>query len=183
MKKRAQTLSFILFACLLTACGYHIEQPTVSKTVMVPFAIGDQRGDFTNQLVYQLNATGRYRTVVAGGNSCLKVTLLSEKEDHIGYRYDRNQQGALLTTLIPTETRTSLLALVELTDATTGCYILPPAKLSASYDFDHDWYSGRDGVNVFSLGQVTDYSDAKEQAQLPLHQLLAQKIVDWMLQQ
>ncbi len=42
------------------------------------------------------------------------------------------------------------------------------------------YYSSRKGVNVFSLGQVTDIDEARDVAEYPLHRRLAQKIVDYI---
>ena len=65
-------------------------------------------------------------------------------------------------------------------DSRSGCVVLGPSIIKAHVDFDHEFNSSRDAVNVFSLGQVTDIDGATDAAARPLNKVLAQKIVDYM---
>ena len=170
------------FLCFLTGCGYQFDVQSTKKTIEVPFILGDLQGEMTTKLIYLLNTSGKYITGGSNSRYCLSVSLIGYKDQNVGFRYDRNNDGELLNTIIPAESRFSVLAEVILVDRYSGCTILGPARISASLDFDHDWYSTWDGINVFSLGQITDYSDAKDQVSSPLYQKLAQKIAD-LLQQ
>lgn len=167
---------------LLSSCGYHLESEMPVRPLSVPFAVGDHQGELTNQVIYQINTAGKFRTTTAPSRYTLKLELVGNKEKNIGFRYDRNEDGQLNSTIIPSETRTSVLCLCELWDTQRCCVVLGPAKISASYAFDHEWYSSWGAVNVFSLGQVTDYQDAKDQVHTPLYRNLATKISDWLMQ-
>ena len=172
-------IALLLF---LSGCGYHLENQSIKKSIEVPFICGDPSGEFTTKLIYLLNSSGCYRTGGASSRYCLSVSIIGSKDQNVGFKYDRNNEGRLLTTLIPSESRWSILAEVNLVDKSTGKIVLGPARVSASYDFDHDWYSTMDGINIFSLGQITDYADAKDQVQTPLYHKLAQKITDLLIQ-
>jgi hypothetical protein len=167
---------------VFNSCGYQFEYQDVKKTIDVPFIAGDPQGEFTTKLIYLLNASGHYRTGGSNSRYCLSVSIIGNKEQNVGFRYDRNNNGQLLNTVIPAESRWSLLVEVELYDRYLGQKILGPSRISTSYDFDHDWYTTFDEINVYSLGQITDYFDAKDQVQTPLYEKLAQKIVDLLIQ-
>jgi hypothetical protein len=175
-------MKYLVLLLLLTGCGYQFESLSPKKSIEIPFICGDIQGEMTTKLIYLLNASGRYLTTTSNPRYCLSINIIGNKDQNIGFRYDRNTDGDLLRTIIPTESRWSLLAEVTLVDKYSGCIVLGPARISAYYDFDHDWYSTWDGVNIYSLGQITDYADAKDQVQAPLYHKLAQKIVDLLLQ-
>jgi hypothetical protein len=77
---------------------------------------------------------------------------------------------------------TRIIATVEISVTESGSCrtLLEPVRLTASVDFDHDYYFSRNGVNVFSLGQLIDIDSAYDAVQTPLHDLLARKIVDYL---
>lgn len=150
-------------------------------SIYVPFAIGDHKGELTNEVIAQLATTGKYLVVPSSGRYRLDIVCLSARDQNVGFRYDTNEEGELTNTLVPQETRISHLVEVTLVDTYSGCYALGPARVSASTVFDHEWYSSPNAINVFSLGQVNDYADAKDSALLPLNRHLARKIVDLLL--
>ncbi len=174
----------ILFSCLLlvvASCGYQFgpgDLPEYRKTISIPFITGDIDGGLTAALISAFSRAGiEYRQ----NDACteLRVVLLEFRDENIGFRYDRNQEGALLKTIIPTETRLSGIAEVTLIDKRTGCTLIGPVRLATGVEFDHDFYSTRNGVNVFSMGQLTDIDAARDAAQSDsLNQALAQLIVD-----
>lgn len=165
------------------SCGYQFGQGTLSSrypTISVPFVIGDQTGEVTSALIHQISTSSTFAYRQSGGSAILQVKILQLRDENIGYRYDRERDGELTDTLIPTETRIHLLAEVTLVDAATGCAVLGPTKIASSVDFDHAYYASPNGVNVFSLGQLTDFDDAKEGVNTPLIESLVQKIVDFI---
>jgi hypothetical protein len=115
-----------------------------------------------------------------GGALLLQVDVIDTSDENIGFRYDRNKKGKIKKRLIPDETRTSILVEVSVVEVGTGTILLGPARLSANVEFDHDYYSSRNGVNIFSLGQLTDYDEAHSAARRPLNYALARKIVDYL---
>lgn len=180
--KMGRCCLFLLF--ILSGCGYQFtaySQPYRSKTISVPYAIGDQDGSFTNSLIYALT-TGGYTYVKCGGELSVFVDLVDFRTENIGYRYDREKDGSLTRTLIPEETRLIGIARVSLIDCESGCLVVPAFEVNASVEFDHEYYTTRDGVNTFSLGQLTDYDAARTTAYHPLNKKLAQRIVEYISQ-
>jgi hypothetical protein len=177
---RAALISFLL--CTLTSCGYRFGNSGIAsrcQTLFVPSIKGDREGDLTSVLIEQISRSGCF-TYSQTGTTILYVELMDSEDENIGFRYDRHKDGHIRKTIIPTETRLKALADVSLVDSATGNRILGPVRLSASIDFDHDYYTSRNGVNIFSLGQLTDYDEAHDAAWHPLNVILAKKIVDFL---
>lgn len=177
--------SWVVFiiALLLTSCGYHTGQgciPDVYQTISIPYVEGDIDGDLTAALVKQFSQSGGLQYRNRGGELFLKVKLVDSREENVGFRYDRKKSGKLDHTIIPTEMRMTIFAEFCVCKSCSGETILGPVIISASKDFDHDYYTSRHGVNIFSLGQLTDIDDAKDGIQVPLNQELAKKIVDYV---
>jgi len=172
-----RVLIFALILC--TSCGYHFSK-TCYKTISVPYVCEDRSGELTAALVRELSNTFCYRK--DGGDLILHAKICSFHEDNVGYRYERKKDKNVrfTHTLIPTETRLSVFVEFSLEDATTGCLIVGPTRITSDVDYDHDYYFTRDGVNAFSLGQLTDIDEAHDAALLPLYQDLAKKIGDYI---
>jgi hypothetical protein len=174
----------ILFCFLiLTSCGYQVGQDGVASTyhtLAVPTIKGDGNGNLASALVKEVGCSGCFEYRQDGAAAILQVVLLDLKDSNIGFRYDRHKLGKIRHTIIPTETRLTGIVEVSLVDACSGAVILGPVKLTASVDFDHDYYTSRNGVNIFSLGQLNDYDEAYDAALHPLNVILAQKIVDYI---
>lgn len=171
--------------CLIciTSCGYHYDTSCAVKehrTISVPYALRDSDGQFTAALIREITLNGAFDYIDTGGDLLLSVDLIEFCDDNIGFRYDRNKKGELTRSIIPTETRASLTAEITLFSSRTNCVIIGPVQVRASVDYDHDYYSSRDGVNVFSLGQLTDYEEAHDVVLRPLHKKLAKKIVQYI---
>lgn len=169
---------------MLGGCGYHLGSgmvPLPYRTVTVPIVGEDEDGRFTDSLIRHLSSSGRFEYRYNEADLILFVCLQNLRHEHIGYRYDRNKEGKLVKSVIPTETRLKLAAKVTLVESCTGCVIRGPVFIEASVDYDHDWYTSRDQINQFSLGQVTDYDLASETALTPLSDRLSEKIVDYLM--
>lgn len=167
----------------LMGCGYQLGQDGTAlsyRTLAVPTITGDGNGGLASALVKEVGCSGCFEYRQSGAAAILKVVLIDLKENNIGFRYDRHKLGKIRHTIIPTETRLTGIVEVSLLDACSGAVILGPVKLSASEDFDHDYYTSRNGVNIFSLGQLNDYDEAYDAALYPLNVALAQKIVDYI---
>ena len=174
---------FLLTYLTLVSCGYHSGQgsiPDLYQTISIPYVQGDVEGDLTAALVKQFSLSGGLQYSQRSGELILKVKVVDLREENIGFRYDREKDGELDHTIIPTEMRMTIFAEFVVCDSYSGEQILGPIIISASKDFDHDYYTSRDGVNIFSLGQLTDVDDAKDGIQEPLHQELAKKIVEYV---
>ena len=170
---------FILFS----SCGYRTGnsgQLSSYSTVSVPYVYGDRDGDLTSAIIEELSSSACFRYERECGELLLYVRILDFRDLNIGFRYDRDKDSSLNKSVIPAETRYSILTQVEVIERGSGCSVLGPVELWTSIDFDHDYYSSRDGINVFSLGQLSDYDAAHDVALHPLHRKLAQKIVDYL---
>ena len=178
---------YLFVLCLLSlvtkSCGYHFGQgslPSQYSTFNVPYVIGDEDGALTCDIIKQLNVYSGLQYVQNGAELLIQVELVDFRDDNIGFRYDRNKHGKLTESIIPTETRTTVWAEVTVVDSSTREALLGPAKLSCCVDFDHDYYSSRNGINIFSLGQLDDYDAAHDAVYYPLYKALAKKIADYV---
>lgn len=183
-KKNASPLFYlVLCLVLLTSCGYQLGYDGVAanyKTIAVPSVIGDSDGDLTSCLVKAITSSGCLEYRQGHAAAVLNVKLIEVVEDNIGFRYDRHKDGKIRHTIIPTETRLKGVVEINLVDSCSGTAVLGPLRLVAYEDFDHDYYTSRNGVNIFSLGQLNDYDEAYDAAMHPLNVTLAQKIVDYI---
>ena len=188
--KERQKVNWLIKALLsalsiwvLTSCGYHLGQggvPGKYHTVSVPYACGDIDGGLTNAIIKEIEITGGLQYVNCDGATELLVNLLDLRDQNIGFRYDRDKRDCVTDCIIPTETRVVAIAEVKLIEAHSGKCVLGPVILSTSVDFDHDYYSSRNGVNIFSLGQLNDVDAARDAVRTPLYKALARKIVEYV---
>ncbi len=173
---------FLILLCL-TGCGYQFgagEFANTYKTISVPLIEGDEDGSLTSAVIEQICKTGGYQFCPSGGAAILQVQIIDLRDENIGFRYDRKKDGKRRNEIIPTETRVFITAEVALVEYCSGKNLLGPVQITASVDFDHDYCSSHGEVNVFSLGQLSDYDVAAAAAQKPLNQILAEKIVDFI---
>lgn len=175
---------WILLCCLLTGCQYHFgygDLPERYNTITIPYVQGDNEGQLTAEVIKSISTSGAFRYVPYGGELTLLIQLVEVDDENIGFRYYRNKQGCLKNWLIPTETRLSGIAEVTVLDSSTNQILLGPTCVKASVDFDHDYYSSRNAINIFSLGQLSDIDAGQEAAMDPLNRRLAEKITDYII--
>ena len=168
---------------LLAGCGYKAGfdgLPTEYRTITMPYVEGDWNGELTNAIIGQISRSGSFEYRNDCANLILIVKVIDFSDENIGFRYDRHKDGRLRDTIIPVETRLFALVEVSVVDAASGKVVLGPSRLSANVDFDHDYYSSRNEVNVFSLGQLSDFDSANDAAHTPLNYVLSRKIVDYI---
>jgi hypothetical protein len=171
----------ILFA--LAACGYQFSCEDCEgsrRTLSIATIDGDWDGNLTTNLAEYISRSGCYAFQSCGGDLSLEVNLIDFRDENIGFRYDRKRNGELRNSVIPTETRVSVDAEVILREACSGNIVLGPVRLTANFDYDHEFYSGLKATNIFSLGQLTPYDAADDIVYRPLNKVLAQKIIDFI---
>ena len=177
--KAILVIALILSGC----CGYRLTSPMGDEwcghTFCVPFAKGDHDGHFT-EIFIQALTEGGYRYQMVESSAIIWVTLENIYEENIGFQFDRNREGRRRDSLVPNETRLWMIAYVRVVSQATGCDLIKPFHVRAFTEFDHEFYSTPDQVNVTSLGQVTDIDDARDAAMRPLYRRLSQKIVDYL---
>lgn len=174
-------LAFLLVC--LTGCGYQFGSSQFSSrysTLSVPYVSGDFDGSFTNEMIHHISTGSVFQYRRVGADLVLKIDLVDFDVENIGYRYYRNKNNKLTRETIPVETRSTVTAVFSLIDACTGYEVLSPVEVSATTDFDHDYYSTRDQINSNSLGQLTDYDEALDASKKPLFFNLAKKISDYI---
>lgn len=187
-----------LAACLflaLSGCGYRFsEDAERHNTISVPFIKGDANGQLTSELIHALSASGHYEFRKSNSNLELLVTLVSEGDERIGYRYDRNPTTEKLRkNIVGVENRETISVEAKLIDVYTQQVILGPEIITASADYDYvDYNSIRDLTFIqpsgkpttiinFSLGQLDSIEGAHDDARTPIFRKLAQKIVDGLI--
>ena len=179
---------------LFASCGYRVEGlDTISVTV--PYVVGDQEGELTDALAFALSRTANYRYVKEGGDWTLTAKVIGDRNDRIGYRYDRDpKSGALRDNVIGIENRKAITVEVKIVNTSTGDLILGPQKIKASATYDYDdpnslfdlsFIDPASGIRLpmidFSLGQLDSVAAAGEDVTEPIYRLLAQRIVDGMI--
>lgn len=175
---------WIPFFLLLTSCGYHFGQgslPSKYQTITVPYISGDKTGEMTAALTKELSKSGAFIYHRDCADLFLNVTIVDYYEENIGYRHNIDKNDKRTHSIIPTETRMTALAEVVVVESCSGCIVLGPARITASVDFDHDYYFSPDGINAFSLGQLTDAEAARDAVMRPLSHALAEKVVDYVV--
>lgn len=173
-----------LLLILLSSCGYQFGEGGIAsqyQTISVPFVKGDWNGDLTTTLIESIAQSGSYTYSRCNGALILHVELMEFTDENVGFRYDRKKSGRLRKSIIPVETRIETTAEVKLVEAGSGKIVLGPVLITACVDFDHDFYSSRNGINTFSLGQLSDYDAAYDAMYHPLNLALSRKIVDFVV--
>lgn len=168
----------------LTGCGYTlntIPSRAEAPTISVPYVEGDRDGKLTEAIIHEISISGEYVYRTFGGEWILQAKIIDDSYENIGYRYDQSKKCKLKHYLIPVELREGVLLEVQLVSSCNEAVRLGPTRLLAELDFDHDYYTIRDGVNIFSLGQLTDIDSAEDAAKTPLYQKLAEKVVSWLI--
>jgi hypothetical protein len=136
-----------------------------------------------------MNRTGLYEYVSSGGELELKIAIVGNHEEVVGYRYDRSEKkGHLQKNLLATENRRQIAAEVTLWRASEAEPILGPMVVTASADFDYIDVSTirelafiapsgkREKVIDFSEGQLDSIEGAQDNVCSPLYNNLAKKI-------
>jgi hypothetical protein len=180
-------LTYLIFlGCLLSlvSCCYHFGYGDLSRqysTISIPYIEGDDKGDLTAEVIKRLSISGALRYVSSGGDLILNIKVIELRDENIGFRYDRKKRGELKKSIIPTETRLKAITEVSVKEAYSGNIIKGPTRMTASLDFDHEYYSSRHAINIFSLGQLNDIDAAHDAVIHPLNRHLAERIVDYVI--
>ena len=176
-----------MLSCLLlasTGCAWHLDpslDTSQTQTISIPYVEGDATGELTSNLVREMEKQGgfAYRSDETG-TLALKVRLLDDTYENIGFRFDPEKLHHHKKKLIPNETRQKDLAEVSVIDTTTGKVLLGPAYILSCVDYDHQNYSLNNDINVFSLGQLSDIDTAIDALDTPRYQHLAREITQYL---
>lgn len=174
----------LVVAGVTTGCQYQFGRGELSQryaTISIPYIEGDQKGELTTDVIKQISMAGAFRYVSCGGDLVLKIKLVDFREENVNFRYDRKKTGELKKSLIPTETRVKAIAEVHLIEGGTNQTVRGPTRIAASVEFDHTYYATRNEINIVSLGQLNDIDAARDAVMHPLNRLLAERIVDYVI--
>jgi hypothetical protein len=178
-----------LLAFSFSSCGYHTAASEDKTTISIPYVEGDAQGQFTAELIRQITNFNQYDFVKKDGDLVLKVNLVGDKNDIIGFQYDLTpKKGKIERNLMAQENRRTLTAQVTVTDTSTEKVIVGPVDITASTDYDYidvnslkevsfiNEQGKREKTISFSLGQLDSIEGAQDAALTPVYRQLAQKI-------
>ena len=190
--KNLKFFNLLLSYSLLSGCAYRWqpEYPQGARpTVTVPFAIGDEDGMLTAEIIGSLSASGLADVLSFGGDYQLQVTIIGEEGEKIGFRVDPQKvDGKVRKNLLASEGRRAMT--LEAVLLYGGEVAYGPYRVTADAEYDYvDGDSIQDltftdpagtlvTVLPFSLGQLESVESAQQAATKPLYRKLAQKIVD-----
>ena len=96
----------------LASCGYRWEPdyPQATRpTVTVPFAVGDEDGQLTTEIIRILSTSGLVDVVSSGGDYKLQVSVTGNSNESIGFRVDPQKvDGKVRKNLLASEGRRSM---------------------------------------------------------------------------
>jgi hypothetical protein len=184
MRKMSRFLFSLLLTLLLPSCHYQFgpgELASRYATISIPYAEGDRNGNLTAEVIKKVSSSGAFRYAASDGDLLLKIKVIEVRDQNIGYRYDRKRNEHLKHSIIPSESRFTAVAEVTVIDELRNAAVRGPTLITASLDFDYDYYKVQHGANVFSLGQLNDVDSARDAARHPLDARLAERIADYLL--
>jgi len=179
-------------ATFFSSCGYHFTPSTYegeSVSISIPYIQGDPEALFNNELANVFSSSGRFTCVQSGGDLMLQVVILSDANNRVGYRYDRDTvTGARKPNILSIENRRNLTTQVTLYDAHSGEVLFGPVPIKASVDYDYVDYGSPDDLSTttpygtfptirYSYGQLNTVEGAHDDASPNLYRRISQKIV------
>ncbi len=179
-----------------SSCGYRFADTNSEKSpvsISVPYIQGDPTSALNDQLVSTLAETGYFTCPQSGGQFFLQVLILSDANDRIGFRYDRDSSsGARKPNILSIENRRNVTAQVTVYNTLSGDVVLGPLPISASVDYDYaDYGSPRDLNTItsygsmptvrYSYGQLNTIEAAHDDSGTFLYKILSRKIVGFLM--
>lgn len=186
-------LCLVLLLCW--GCRYQFENSTNRISVCIPYIRGDIQGQLNQALIREISACNGF-SYSYESSFLLRITILEDKDEPIGYRYDRNPNNQdLRKNIVKVETRRLITAEVQLIDQESNCVVIGPFRVKANADFDCINSDSLADVVValpnqrsqrmidFSLGQLDSVEGAHDDSAQVAYRMLARKIVEGLLAQ
>lgn len=187
---------FYLILILCLGCKYQFETNLEEQTsICIPYIRGDVEGQLNQALIREISACDGFNYSY-DSSFLLHITILEDKDEPIGYRYDRNPNNQTLRkNIVSVENRRLITAEVELIDQESNCVILGPFRVKANADFDCINSDSLADIVValpnqktqrmidFSLGQLDSIEGAHDDSAQVVYRVLARKIVEGLLAQ
>lgn len=176
---------------LLSSCSYHVigMNENVAVAIAVPYVEGDFKGFFTEALIHALGSSSNL-VFDPHADKKLLISIIEEKTEKIGYRYDRKLDGALKKNLLPTENRQKIKFKLEIVNRSTKKVEFGPFEIADDIDFDYveedslkdlsfiDPAGQRITALSFSLGQLESSGAAEDAAKQALYRKAAKRLVE-----
>lgn len=183
-----------LFLVLCLGCRYQFETGSNDQIlVCIPYIKGDIQGQLNRALIQKISTCNEFNYYY-DSSYLLHVTILTDKDEPIGYRYDRNPSNQTLRkNIVSVENRRLIIAEVELIDKEANCVVVGPFQVKANADFDCINSDSLADVAVvlpgrkpqrmidFSLGQLDAVEGAHDDNAQVIYKVLARKIVEGLI--
>lgn len=186
-------LCLVLFLCW--GCRYQFEDSTNKLSVCVPYIRGDIQGQLNQVLIKEISACNGF-DYSYDADFLLHITILKDKDEPIGYCYDRNPSNQTLRkNIVRVEARRLITAEIQLIDQRSNCVVIGPFRVNANADFDCINPDSLADIVValpnqksqrmidFSLGQLDSVEGAHDDSAQVVYHILARKIVESLLAQ
>lgn len=187
---------FCLVLLVCWGCRYQFENSTNRISVCIPYIRGDVQGQLNQALIKEISSCNGF-SYSCESSFLLHITILEDKDEPIGYRYDRNPNNQTLRkNIVKVETRRLITAEIQLIDQESNCVILGPFRVKANADFDYINSDSLADIVValphqslsqrmidFSLGQLDSVEGAHDDSAQVVYRVLARKIVEGLLAQ
>ena len=179
-------------ATLFSSCGYHFTPTTYEGeqvSITIPYIQGDPEALLNNELANVFARSGRFTCVQSGGDLMLQVVILSDANNRVGYRYDRDTvTGARKPNILSIENRRNITTQVTLFDAHSGEVLFGPIPIKASVDYDYVDSGSPDDLSTttpygtvstirYSYGQLNTVEGAHDDASPNLYRGISQRIM------
>lgn len=190
---RIGAISLCTLSFLFSSCGYRFSAECCSEkkiSLSIPYVVGDLTGELTQALIQAVSASSRFVYSPHDGDYILRVEMVGQGEEKVGYRYDREgDKGKRKSNIVPTEDRLSIAVHATLVDESSDEVVAGPFSATAFTDFDYvDTNSIKDlslpqtgavrQTSIsFSLGQLDSIEGSHGNAAELLYRSLAQKVV------
>ena len=171
--------------CLTGCAGWHTATSVSADkqmTVCIPYAQGDDSGELTSRVIEAVTNQPGF-LVDESGQYLLKIRLLDDREEKIGFRYSPRELKKGNHKLILEESRAKALAEVSLIDRFTKKIVAGPGYILGNIDYDHQENTIDNDINDLSLGQLSDIDTAQDVTYIPLYRDLSSKIAMWLQNQ
>ncbi|MBM3207497.1 MAG: hypothetical protein FJZ57_02680 [Chlamydiae bacterium] len=190
---KSRSFVFLIVFAFLTSCGYRfspMEYEGEKVSISIPYIQGDPEASLNNQLISTLTSSGRFSYVQSDSDYFLQVVILSDNNDLIGYRYDRDKvSGARKQNILSVENRRIISSQVTMYNSRSGQVVFGPVPISATVDYDYVDYGSPKDLNTntssgtiptirYSYGQLDTVEGAHDDASLYVYKKLSQKILE-----
>jgi hypothetical protein len=185
--------STLILFLVLSSCGYKFtpeEYDGEKISISIPYIQGDPEANLNNELISTITKSGRFTYAQNSSDYFLQVLILSDTNDYIGYRYDRDKvSGARRQNILSIENRRIISSQVTLYNSRTRETVFGPLPIVATVDYDYVDYGSPRDLNThtpngtiptirYSYGQLDTVEGAHDDASRNVYKRLSQKILE-----